>query len=103
MWRGNSGWLLDPQRCACHLRPELVRWLWQWWAKVPNLKFKILCEPPSCNTLNPRICRNKKVMLAVVAVAAVAMWAVSITPLGGIIDGNLNAAYTFVFKVVLNP
>lgn len=42
-------------------------------------------------------------MLAVVAVAAVAMWGVSLTPLGDLIGIKLNAVYTYVFKVSLNP
>ena len=38
-------------------------------------------------------------MLTVLAVAAVTMWGLSFTPLGAVINGQLNAAYTYVFKV----
>ena len=54
---------------------------------------------------HPIICarRNKKVMAAVVAVAVVAMWGVSLTPLGDIIGSKLDAIYVFVFKVSRTP
>lgn len=39
-------------------------------------------------------------MLAVVVlVAAVAMWGISLTPLSSVIESQLNAVYTYIFKV----
>ena len=45
------------------------------------------------------VARNKKVLAAVVLVAAVAMWGISLTPLSSVVESQLNAVYTYIFKV----
>lgn len=47
---------------------------------------------------NP-VWQNKKVLAAVVLVAAVAMWGISLTPLSSVVESQLNAVYTYIFKL----